>query len=226
MIALDECFKVARGGEIRDRSGGSVLSGKSILITGGTGSFGRAFVRSVLAKYPDVRRLVIYSRDELKQFEMSQEFSPAKHKALRYFIGDIRDEDRLRRALEGLELTMMHPVFLRMVKAHGLSIDAFRDELAASASIQHISRIPAHIRRLFVTAHDVSPEHHVRMQAAFQRYSDSGVSKTINLPSSATTADVAEAFLLAYQLGCKGLTVFRNGSREHQVLSCSPAQPC
>ena len=64
------------------------------------------------------------------------------------------------------------------------------------------------------------------MQAAFQRYSDSGVSKTINLPSSATTADVAEAFLLAYQLGCKGLTVFRNGSREHQVLSCSPAQPC
>jgi ribonucleoside-diphosphate reductase alpha chain len=132
----------------------------------------------------------------------------------------------LRRALEGLELTMMHPVFLRMVKAHGLSIDAFRDELAASASIQHISRIPAHIRRLFVTAHDVSPEHHVRMQAAFQRYSDSGVSKTINLPSSATTADVAEAFLLAYQLGCKGLTVFRNGSREHQVLSCSPAQPC
>ena len=132
----------------------------------------------------------------------------------------------LRRALEGLELTLMHPVFLRMVKAHGLSIDAFRDELAASASIQHISRIPAHIRRLFVTAHDVPPEHHVRMQAAFQRYSDSGVSKTINLPSSATTADVAEAFLLAYQLGCKGLTVFRNGSREHQVLSCSPAQPC
>lgn len=132
----------------------------------------------------------------------------------------------LRRALEGLELTMMHPVFLRMVKAHGLSIDALRDELAASASIQHISRIPAHIRRLFVTAHDVPPEHHVRMQAAFQRYSDSGVSKTINLPSSATTADVAEAFLLAYQLGCKGLTVFRNGSREHQVLSCSPAQPC
>ncbi|HEX6948229.1 MAG TPA: adenosylcobalamin-dependent ribonucleoside-diphosphate reductase [Nitrospira sp.] len=132
----------------------------------------------------------------------------------------------LRRALEGLELTMMHPVFLRMVKAHGLSIDALRDELAASASIQHISRIPAHIRRLFVTAHDVPPEHHVRMQAVFQRYSDSGVSKTINLPSSATTADVAEAFLLAYQVGCKGLTVFRNGSREHQVLSCSPAQPC
>jgi ribonucleoside-diphosphate reductase alpha chain len=64
------------------------------------------------------------------------------------------------------------------------------------------------------------------MQAVFQRFSDSGVSKTINLPSSATKADVADAFLLAYELGCKGLTVFRSGSREAQVLSCSPAQPC
>ena len=93
-----------------------MLSGKSILITGGTGSFGRAFVRSVLAKYPDVRRLVIYSRDELKQFEMSQEFSPAKHKALRYFIGDIRDEDRLRRALEGVEV-VVHAAALKQVPA-------------------------------------------------------------------------------------------------------------
>jgi ribonucleoside-diphosphate reductase alpha chain len=64
------------------------------------------------------------------------------------------------------------------------------------------------------------------MQAVFQRFSDSGVSKTINLPSSATKSEVADAFLLAYELGCKGLTVFRNGSREAQVLSCSPSQPC
>ena len=68
-----------------------MFDNKSILITGGTGSFGRAFVRTVLAKYPGVRRLVVYSRDELKQFEMSQELSPQRHKALRYFIGDVRE---------------------------------------------------------------------------------------------------------------------------------------
>ena len=132
----------------------------------------------------------------------------------------------LRRALEDLELTMVHPAFARMIRAHGLTLDMLRTDLSASPSIQDIARIPREIRRLFVTAHDVPPQQHVRMQAVFQRLSDSGVSKTINLPSSATKADVADAFLLAYELGCKGLTVFRSGSREAQVLSCSPAQPC
>jgi ribonucleoside-diphosphate reductase alpha chain len=132
----------------------------------------------------------------------------------------------LRRALEGVEMTMVHPGFARMIRMHGLNLDTLHAELSASTSIRHIMRIPEEIRRLFATAHDVPPEHHVRMQAAFQRYSDSGVSKTINLPPSASIADVADAFLLAYELGCKGLTVFRSGSREHQVLSCSPAQPC
>ena len=93
-----------------------MLNHKSILVTGGTGSFGRAFVRNVLAKYPDVRRVVIYSRDELKQFEMSQELSPERHKALRYFIGDVRDEDRLRRALEGID-TVVHAAALKQVPA-------------------------------------------------------------------------------------------------------------
>jgi UDP-N-acetylglucosamine 4,6-dehydratase (inverting) len=93
-----------------------LLDHKSILITGGTGSFGRAFVRTVLEKYPDVRRLVVYSRDELKQFEMSQIFSPDRHKALRYFIGDVRDQDRLRRALEGID-TVVHAAALKQVPA-------------------------------------------------------------------------------------------------------------
>jgi UDP-N-acetylglucosamine 4,6-dehydratase len=93
-----------------------LFDNKSILVTGGTGSFGRAFVRTVLEKYPGVRRLVVYSRDELKQFEMSQLLSPARHKALRYFIGDVRDQDRLRRALEGID-TVVHAAALKQVPA-------------------------------------------------------------------------------------------------------------
>ena len=91
------------------------LDGKSILITGGTGSFGKAFVERVLTKHSP-SRLVIYSRDELKQFEMAQRFSERDHPALRYFIGDVRDEDRLRRALEGIEI-VVHAAALKQVPA-------------------------------------------------------------------------------------------------------------
>jgi len=93
-----------------------MLNGKSVLVTGGTGSFGKAFVRTVLDRYPDVRRLVIYSRDELKQFEMQQSFSRAQHPALRYFLGDVRDEARLRRALEGIDV-VVHAAALKQVPA-------------------------------------------------------------------------------------------------------------
>jgi UDP-N-acetylglucosamine 4,6-dehydratase len=116
LIGCSDCSKNVPGGTGTNISGGSVLSGKAILITGGTGSFGRAFVRTVLTEYPDVKRLVIYSRDELKQFEMSQELSTEKHKALRYFIGDVRDQDRLRRALEGIEI-VVHAAALKQVPA-------------------------------------------------------------------------------------------------------------
>lgn len=91
-----------------------MLNHKSILLTGGTGSFGKKFVKTVLERYPDVKRLVIFSRDELKQFEMEQEFPISKHPALRYFIGDVRDKDRLRRALEGID-TVVHAAALKQV---------------------------------------------------------------------------------------------------------------
>lgn len=91
-----------------------MLSGKALLLTGGTGSFGRAFTASVLQRYPDIKRLVIYSRDELKQFEMSQVFSDSAYPGLRYFIGDIRDKDRLRRALEGIDV-VVHAAALKQV---------------------------------------------------------------------------------------------------------------
>lgn len=93
-----------------------MLNGKSVLITGGTGSFGQAFVRTVLERYPDIGRLVIYSRDELKQFEMSQIYSDTKYPAIRYFIGDIRDHNRLRRALEGVDI-VIHAAALKQVPA-------------------------------------------------------------------------------------------------------------
>ena len=92
------------------------LKGKSILVTGGTGSFGKAFVKSVLERFPEINRLVVYSRDELKQFEMSQVFSDRVHKGIRYFIGDIRDENRLRRALEGIDI-VVHAAALKQVPA-------------------------------------------------------------------------------------------------------------
>jgi UDP-N-acetylglucosamine 4,6-dehydratase (inverting) len=93
-----------------------MLNNSSILITGGTGSFGKAFVKTVLSRYPDVKRLVIFSRDELKQFEMAQRFPVAKYPALRYFIGDVRDADRLRRAMEGVNV-VIHAAALKQVPA-------------------------------------------------------------------------------------------------------------
>ena len=93
-----------------------MLSHKSILITGGTGSFGKAFVHTVLRRYPDIRRLVVFSRDELKQFEMAQAFPDTQYPAIRYFIGDVRDGERLRRAMEGIEV-VIHAAALKQVPA-------------------------------------------------------------------------------------------------------------
>jgi len=92
------------------------MNGKSILITGGTGSFGKKFVEMTLAMYPQVKRLVVYSRDELKQYEMNQIFPRSTYPQLRYFIGDVRDKDRLIRALEGID-TIVHAAALKQVPA-------------------------------------------------------------------------------------------------------------
>ena len=91
-----------------------MLDARSILVTGGTGSFGKKFVATVLKQHPEVERLVVYSRDELKQFEMAQQFSEAQYPALRYFIGDVRDKDRLTRAFEGIDI-VIHAAALKQV---------------------------------------------------------------------------------------------------------------
>jgi UDP-N-acetylglucosamine 4,6-dehydratase (inverting) len=93
-----------------------MLEQATILVTGGTGSFGTAFIRRVLQRHPGVRRLVVYSRDELKQFEMSQAFNDKSYPGIRYFIGDVRDKDRLKRALEGIQI-VVHAAALKQVPA-------------------------------------------------------------------------------------------------------------
>ncbi|MCP9471578.1 MAG: adenosylcobalamin-dependent ribonucleoside-diphosphate reductase [Nitrospira sp.] len=128
--------------------------------------------------------------------------------------------------MENVHLERLHPEFLKQARARKLPLETLRREVDRQESIRHVTSIPEDLRNLFVTAHDISPALHVRMQAAFQKYSDSGVSKTINLPASATPQDVADAFLLAHTLKCKGLTVYRSGSRQHQVLTCSRVSSC
>lgn len=93
-----------------------MLTGKSILVTGGTGSFGQEFVRTVFRKYPGVKRVVIYSRDELKQFDMSQQYPESEYPQIRFFIGDVRDESRLSRAMEGIDI-VVHAAALKQVPA-------------------------------------------------------------------------------------------------------------
>ena len=91
-------------------------------------------------------------------------------------------------------------------------------KIAKKTSIQNVEEIPERVRRLFVVAHDIPAEWHIRMQATFQKHTDNAVSKTINFPNNATPDDIDKTYQLAYKLGCKGVTVYRHGSREKQVL--------
>jgi ribonucleoside-diphosphate reductase alpha chain len=125
----------------------------------------------------------------------------------------------VRRVLDGARLAEVHPIFQAMAQERGVWSDELADALAQHGGARGLGAVPAEMQRLFPTAHDVLPEQHVRMQAAFQRHSHSAVSKTVNLPRSATVEDVEGVYRLAYELGCKGVTVYRDGSRDAQVLS-------
>ncbi len=121
--------------------------------------------------------------------------------------------------LDGEEFFEVNPIFERKLRELGLLTDEILSKVVEEGSIQSIEEIPSDVRRVFKCALDIAPEWHVRMQAAFQKWTDNAVSKTINLPNHATKADVEKAFLLAYELKCKGITVYRDGSREEQVLA-------
>jgi ribonucleoside-diphosphate reductase alpha chain len=116
-------------------------------------------------------------------------------------------------------LPEVNPIFEETAKGRGFHSDDMMKEIAAQGSVKDVKGVPEDVRELFVTALDISPEAHIRMQAAFQEHTDNAVSKTVNFPSHATSEDVEKVYLLAYELGCKGVTVYRYGSREDQVLS-------
>ena len=120
--------------------------------------------------------------------------------------------------LDKAEMFIINPYFEKAIKDAGIYSEDLMAKIAQEGTIQHIKEIPKKIKRVFVTAHDILPEDHIRMQAAFQKYTDNAVSKTVNFAHDATKEDVSKAYMLSYKLGCKGVTVYRDGSREDQVL--------
>ncbi|MBW4827789.1 MAG: vitamin B12-dependent ribonucleotide reductase [Clostridiaceae bacterium] len=126
------------------------------------------------------------------------------------FMRNVMDNDRL---------VEVHPYFEKLAKERGFYSVELMEKIAEEGSISNIEEIPEDIKKIFVTAHDISPFWHIKMQAAFQNHVDNAVSKTVNFSNDATKEEVEEVYMLAYKLGCKGVTIYRDGSRENQVLS-------
>ena len=131
-----------------------------------------------------------------------------------------------RRALEEMEFQITDPLFLELGEKEGFMSQALTQSLNEGASLKDLSQVPRHIQELFVTTFEISPFWHIKIQAAFQEYTDNAVSKTINFPRDATKEDVKEAYLMAYIERCKGITIYRSGSKDKQVLACGTKQVC
>ncbi|MCJ7729448.1 MAG: hypothetical protein MUO27_06185, partial [Sedimentisphaerales bacterium] len=125
----------------------------------------------------------------------------------------------VRQVLEGDKMVQINPVFEKVAEAAGFYSKKLERQIAKTGSIQKMSQIPAKIRTRFRCAYDIKPKWHILMQAAFQKHCDAAVSKTINFPKNATMAAVDKAYKLAYQLGCKGITIYRRGSRAHEPMT-------
>ena len=116
-------------------------------------------------------------------------------------------------------LVEVNPIFEEIAKERGFYSEELMKKIAEHGTLHDIHEVPEDVRRVFVTAHDITPEDHIQMQAAFQLYTDNAVSKTVNFPNSATMNDVEKAYMMAYETGCKGVTIYRDGSRDEQVLT-------
>ena len=125
----------------------------------------------------------------------------------------------IRTVMDDDKLVEVHPIFERMAMDRGFYSKELMETIAFHGSAKDQAEVPKDIADLFITSHDVTPEWHLRMQAAFQKHVDNAVSKTVNFPNKATESDVAKSYLLSYHLGCKGVTIYRDGSRTGQVLS-------
>jgi ribonucleoside-diphosphate reductase alpha chain len=134
--------------------------------------------------------------------------------------------DYVRKALEGMEFHMTDPLFLELGEKEGFLSPGLMKVLSEGGTLRDLPDVPNTIKELFVTAFEIPPTWHIKIQAAFQEYTDNAVSKTINFPRDATKDEVGEAFLMAYQERCKGITIYRSGSKPSQVLSCGTKQVC
>ncbi len=125
----------------------------------------------------------------------------------------------VKNVMDGNKLLYINPHFEKAIKDAGIYSEKLMEEVAEEGSVAHIKGIPEEIKKVYVTSHDISPKWHIRMQGAFQKYVDNAVSKTINFTKDATKQEIQMAYELAYESGCKGVTVYRDGSRENQVLN-------
>jgi len=130
----------------------------------------------------------------------------------------------VRNVMDNTRLVEVNPVLQEVLRERGLWSDALMERIAKEGTVAHIAELPEDIRRVFVCAHDISPLYHTKMQAAFQRHTDNAVSKTVNFPHNATREEVAEVYMLSYKEGCKGVTIYRDGSRDGQVLNIGKAE--
>ena len=119
----------------------------------------------------------------------------------------------------GMEMPDVNPEFVKLAKTRGFHSEDLMEKVANAGGVRGIEEVPEDVRRVWATSQEISAEHHVRMQAAFQKHTSMGISKTINLPNDASVEDVEDAYMQAFATGCKGIAVYRDGSRDAQVLS-------
>ncbi|MEW6376267.1 MAG: adenosylcobalamin-dependent ribonucleoside-diphosphate reductase [Thermodesulfobacteriota bacterium] len=132
----------------------------------------------------------------------------------------------IRKALEDMEFQIIDPLFAELGEREGFLTPDLIEALSEGATLKELLQVPQSIKELFITTFEIPPVWHIKIQAAFQDYTDNAVSKTINFPRDASKAEVREAFLLAYQERCKGITIYRSGSKGGQVLACGSKQIC